>query len=537
MRPRRRGDDVLAEPTADGFALDAEHEWIVEGEPLLLDAVAQDLGTQASRLGPRLLVLSFGNAVGHYRAGPLGILRVHSGKWSNEHYVAMLGDISARAASLPFRAGAASALPYSRSELDAPDVLYHAFVWLRHVVLDHEDSPFIGALRSLLRDPHRHLVRWERVAPVDRTGNISGRELVVIAAGLRPLQRVLRGRGLGNTRLFPSEVAETVARPTTDTAENRFVKAFLTSCGHVIEAMRRRMMGHTSALARRVLIECTAMEGELAPILRHRLWEEVGEMRYFPAASTVLQRRSAYREVLRHHILMRMASNALPLDSAEVGQLLEVKNVARLYELWTAFEVLEQVRAVLGEPETAERLQTDDLGSSLGAGLMVAWPDGTEVAYNATFSRGGGFHGLSWSLRLRPDLSLWLPTGASAGLHLLDAKFRLVGTLDGDGNEAHADSKVADIHKMHAYRDAIPQARSVWVMYPGTVFQAWRSGDGSVVDPANWAGAVEGVGAVPVVPGDENASLAGLLRALLPQQEDAATFLESATTLKPYQVE
>jgi len=531
MRPRRRGDDHLAERTPGGFALDAEHEWIVEGEAPLLDAVEKDMGRQAHRLSTNLLVLSFGNAVGHYRAGPLGTLRVRSGKWTNAHYVAMLGDISARAASLPFQAGASSALPYARSELHAPDVLYHAFVWLRHVVVDHDDSPLIGALRALLHDPHRRMIRRDRIVPVDRAVTVTGRELDLIAAGMRPLRRAPKGRGLAGTPLFPSEVAETVARPTADTAENRFVRAFLRSCSLVVQAMRRRMTGVESGLSQRVLADCAAIEGELAPILRHRLWEGVGEMRYFPAGSTVLQRRPAYREVLRHHILMRMASMALPLDATEIEQLLEVKDIARLYELWTAFELVEHVQGVLGAPESAKRLSRNDLGAWLGTGLLVSWADGTEVAYNATFSQSGGFHGESWSVRLRPDVSMWLPSGPTPGLHLFDAKFRLSGTLSEDASEADADAKVADIHKMHAYRDAIPAAQSVWVMYPGTVFKAWRSVGGLVEGPADWSGPIRGVGAVPVVPGDENGALNSLVRALLPSMEGAATEGVNATRI------
>ena len=49
--------------------------------------------------------------------------------------------------------------------------------------------------------------------------------------------------------------------------------------------------------------------------------------------------------------------------------------------------------------------------------------------------------------------------------------------------------KRADLYKMHAYRDAIPDARSAWVLYPGTErrFFAHPESDG-----------IEGVGALPL---------------------------------------
>ena len=43
----------------------------------------------------------------------------------------------------------------------------------------------------------------------------------------------------------------------------------------------------------------------------------------------------------------------------------------------------------------------------------------------------------------------------------LDAKFR----LDNKGEEDAA--KTEDIHKMHAYRDALPKCRGSYLVYPG----------------------------------------------------------------------
>jgi predicted component of viral defense system (DUF524 family) len=501
---RRRGDGIPAEVTSDGWLLDAEHEWVLESEPTLLDAVAVKLAGVGQRLSADVLLLSFRNAVGRFDAGPAGVLRVRSGKWTEHHYAAMLTDIANWSTALPFQAGAASALPYARTELEAPDVLYHAFVWLRHALLECEDAALIGALRSILRDPHRRMITHERVVPAHQVSRVSHRSLDDVAAGHRPFKRVPAGRGLAGGTLFPVEIAEQVAVPSVDTVENRFVWAFVTSCGHILDAMRRRTASDTSAFGRRVRADCSAIEGELAPVLTHRMWEDVGPMRLFPASSTVLHRRAAYREVLRHHILIRMATKALPLDEPDVRQLLEVKDIARLYELWTAFAVIEAVRSLKGPPSEAEPIADDGLSTTLAAGLFARWPDGTEVAYNPTYTRNQGFHGRSWSLLLRPDVAIWSPSGPSHGLHFLDAKFKLVGSLDGD--DAQGKAQPGDLHKMHAYKDAIPEARSAWVMFPGTESRHWQPNEGE---------GLRGVGAVPVVPGEEHAALRTLVERIL----------------------
>ena len=90
---------------------------------------------------------------------------------------------------------------------------------------------------------------------------------------------------------------------------------------------------------------------------------------------------------------------------------------------------------------------------------------------------------------LIPDIALRIPDGPNAGLHLFDAKFRVQALTDvglaADDKDADDEKaaeragsfKRADIYKMHAYRDAIPSARSVWILYPGWgVSVLWGAG-------------------------------------------------------------
>jgi hypothetical protein len=67
---------------------------------------------------------------------------------------------------------------------------------------------------------------------------------------------------------------------------------------------------------------------------------------------------------------------------------------------------------------------------------------------------------------------------------------------DDDEADPETKAKREDLQKMHTYRDAIPSARSVWVLYPG-------AGASETFYPA-LAGAIrDGVGAIPLLPGDE----------------------------------
>lgn len=506
---RRHPDGLCPIQIEGGWKLDAEHRWIAEGSPEVLADVASALGARVARpISAGVLDLVFGNAVGRHRAGPLGILHVHSGKWSGENYAWMLEDMTRRAAALPFSATAASSLPYGRTDVNAPDVLYHTFVWLRHALLEREDAPLLGALRAIVGDPHRRMAREERRVPTERATRLTARGLSEVVEGRLPLVRVARGRGLVGGDYFPAEVTESVARSTVDTAENRFVLAFLESCGFLVEGMQRGTEGIDRRLARRLKDDCTEMEGQLASIRQHRMWENVGRMHTFPGSSPVLQRRSAYREVLHHHMMMRMASQALPLDEAEVVRLLEVRDIAKLYEVWTAFVVMDAVTRFKGPPMRATRWRDDHLGTQVAGGLLARWADGTEVAYNASYSPGSGFHGRSWSLNLRPDVALWVPAGPSQGLHFFDAKFKRKPIEAEDDAESEAQAQSADLHKMHTYRDAIAVCRSAWVLYPGTTQRAW-------CPPASGGEGVLGIGEIPLVPGEAPTALQCLVERIL----------------------
>ena len=288
---------------------------------------------------------------------------------------------------------------------------------------------------------------------------------------------------------LPEVVSERRIRPTTDTPENRFVKAFIGQARAIIGRMRSAVGARRpDAFRRNLLRDCDRMEASLTPIARHSMWEEVGRMVRIPFSSTVLQRRRGYRRVLRHFSRIRLAPT-IPLDRNDMRDLLELKNVALLYELWTFFRLVHEISAVLGRPPVRSGQPAgDDFGTDFAAGGTFEWDPGVRLVYNRRFSRSRRGQGHSYSVPLIPDIALQVTGGPNAGLHLLDAKFRVraladVGLAandkDADDKDAAAEKakervgsfKRADIYKMHAYRDAIPAARSVWILYPGNEFR------------------------------------------------------------------
>ena len=91
------------------------------------------------------------------------------------------------------------------------------------------------------------------------------------------------------------------------------------------------------------------MEASLMPIARHSMWEEVGRMVRIPFSSTVLQRRRGYRRVLQHFSRIRLAP-MIPLDKGAIRDLLELKDIVTLYELWTFFRIVHELAVLEGPP-------------------------------------------------------------------------------------------------------------------------------------------------------------------------------------------
>ena len=444
-----------------------------------------------------------------------------SGKWDIGHFEQMLADLTTIAAGLPFGAEATVALPYDRSVAAREDVLYHMFVYLRHALSDAApaERQLLPSLRMVLQEPHQRLERTKRrvalqdvrrLDPIGLEHMVTGRgTLTAVGPGIR--QRVPLARVLGG--YLPERVDEGHVEVTWDTAENRFVKAFIGMAGDIVDGMRGVVeLGRmASAFAARILDDCRTMDAALRPIAQHALWRAVGPMVHVPSASPVLQRRRGYSAVYRHFAALRLASR-IPLDADLLRDLLDAKDIARLYELWCFFTMVSMVEERLGAPVRASGVHYSETEVSVRWEMDVEWPDGTRLVYNPRFSRSRLLEWRSYSVPLRPDMALHIPAGPNRGWHLFDAKFR-VDRLDtvmppdaedeegNDASERRGTFKRGDLYKMHAYRDAIPHTRTVWILYPGTEMRFFdKDVPALCANPASLPVIVMGVGGVPLLP-------------------------------------
>lgn len=533
LKSRRAHEEPEALP--DCISLRGEVEWLLEGEQNQLLKVQRAIPEFCEVLTDQVLILSFGNAIGYFNVPHLGRFRVVSGKWGQDDFDRMLVDLTEVAAGLPFASRITGALPYDRAVVGQDQILYHAFVYLRYSL--SSDAPFqdrlLPALGVVLSEPHRLFSRIRKQQPPFLVRRVDARTLSVATSGRHKLvsvppqiaARVPLAAALGGR--LPEFVDEGQVEINYDTPENRFVKKVLNDALWVIDRVRQIMVKRSlsDVFGRRIIEQCDRMERQLKPIARAAFWQQIGALTQIPTGSTVLQRRRGYRTVYRHFVKSRLSAR-VPLSTKLMNDLLEAKDIAQLYEIWSYFAVVREIEKILGRPSKAEALTVDAMGVSVRWGFEVSWADGTRVTYNPRFSQSRPLARFSYSVPLRPDIAIEVTHGANAGLHLFDAKFRLdkidevlseteSSEDESDQEERRGTFKRGDLYKMHTYRDSIPRARSVWILYPGDVFRFFSSRQSNGSEDG-LPEELDGVGAAPIQPGQQaSTQLRDVLEVLL----------------------
>lgn len=406
-----------------------------------------------------------------------------------------------------------------------------------------DSANFSAALQRILSFPHERLstvsdsvstdrpIRWTPSAVRQLVTGNPRREV----PNTHPLLTQLGLESVGDRVMVPRKSRDL------DTLENRFVRfalgefrAFLTHAQGVFESCTG--WGASTALSRR-------LAATVEDWLGRSLFREVGEMRFAPLGSPVLQRKAGYREVLRWWLRFRTAAE-LSWEGGEelfhAGQ----RDVASLYEYWLFFELLawfcQKCRGG-NRPAVEELIEGLEEGSPnlrlrkrMELGPFVGRFAGQSRRLNARFAYNRRFEvtqdrptGGSWTRRLHPDytLTFWPEDLSEADaerqellVHVhFDAKYRvedIEGLFGGEGandvdDEVEGNYKRQDLLKMHAYRDAIKRSQGAYVLYPGRANTA--------ITLKGFHEILPGLGAFGVAP-DENGVAQGM--------ESLETFLD-----------
>lgn len=359
----------------------------------------------------------------------------------------LLDDLFLRAARLPFTFSALTSRSVTET-LRPPSPLF-AFHFLC------QEAPALRvALATIQAAPHLVLGESPAYVPLHEAAEVGPEVLIGV---LQAPDSWVETRGLPFTRQLnqraPSHVWQRRPEETFDTPENRFVLSFIRTLAAAAELIpTQRWWSGVPAHRQRTIRDMSSL---LRQAIAHPMFDGVGPLQQIPSASQVLLRRAGYRELRELWQLFHHARRPLfqPLQQA-----IELRDVAQLYEIWAFFALAETI-GDLHDTTPVLELRLSDM-DGLGWRAQAHVGSAGTLVYNA--------YGQSYSVALRPDYT-W--QGRDGDTVVLDAKFRLDRQLLDEASTSEialATAKVADIYKMHTYRDALG-VRAAAIVYPGDI--------------------------------------------------------------------
>ncbi len=161
--------------------------------------------------------------------------------------------------------------------------------------------------------------------------------------------------------------------PMVDNPENQFVR-------HTLESILRAVGGSVMAAAQStsdIRAEACWIQREVERLLAYDLFQEVSRPRWLNLSSQVLQRRAGYREMLMFH--SQMALPPTPAWSHDLKRILELKDVATLYEYWVFVQIgrggVEKIMGAECVGGADGGVEYDPFGATLRRGIRVRFPE------------------------------------------------------------------------------------------------------------------------------------------------------------------
>jgi hypothetical protein len=441
--------------------------------------------------------------------------RVHCSKLKEAAYEQLFADVMKAVADLVFDYGKPTAERFERDAVPLPEVAYHALAYLRWAMLRDMNSSLGSEFNQIARDPHRRILDDPAWVPTEAVSLFDARSMQAMIMHPETLGTLRPGSSLAQTglgsyldgRLFPTRVFSRRRAQTHDTHENRLVKACLERAAIVVDAFRGR---RDECLDPRLRADIEEMASQLELMRASGFLAEVGPLTLVPFSSSVMQRKEGYRQFLRHFVLLHMASVFGGDETWE--RLLELKDGARLYEIWSFFEVKRALESLIGPPRHVV-LTSGDRDRRVLRRTTAHYDGDVQLQYNVAHS----YPKKSYSALLRPDIAVRRKVNGQWQTLVLDAKLRFDGARfselgDDEENESEEEDPIrsacrSDLHKMHTYRDAIRDAVGAFVLYPGNKETKRREhAEGAEYD---------GIGALPLVPGVPPTELKAMLTAFL----------------------
>ena len=464
------------------------------------------------KLDDRLYAFRLINFAGELTLSSVRI-NVQPSKFTADSLSLMLEEISEASSSLLFGWGTPASFEVQANSTENNPRPYHQLQFLRqHMLRADVGNRLQDHLTTIEYGATNDIERHRKPVPLSHVKHLDARAVQKLVSSPAKLAKIGRDSSLyesllakklsfGNplSRHLSIEVWQPSKQLSFDTPENQFVKHVLADCTNLVNRFVTNRKLHNT-----MRDDCKKMLSILFTLSGSNFLNGVSNLQYFSTPSQALLKAPGYREVLSFWMQF-LQHRSLPLNSDELSDLLEGKNLALLYEYWVFIRVNKAVAKVLGVKTVKKvSVRRDELGESLGHSISVTFNENIYVQFNKSFSR---LKGETYSTPFRPDVVL----SVNGYFHIFDAKYKMTKAsfIDGDYLDEDEDKglngvyKRDDLYKMHAYKDAIYNVRSAFVLYPGdaTVF---FSSNGNKFENLSEIDNIDGVGAIALQPGKDS---------------------------------
>ena len=458
---------------------------------------------------PDLWELNFRNYVGLSRIGALNF-QILNKKISDELYQTLLDELAEKYSALVFSFASPVGQHYKKDGI-GNDSAFVEYLFLRKFLL--HGSPDIDAISDILvYGPHRKFEKELQSCSIAECQTADIAIVHVLLGGpmarlpdSHPLQQTYLGKILKDkTRHahYPVRAAKEIKYLTVDTHENRFIKFFLRMLQAKVESLHVALSGGVGSYFNpNIGDDLELLRKKIGQFLSHNMWREVGEMRFVPISSQVLQRKDGYRQFFSLYSLLQLATHCDFL-ATDFTNLVEIKDVPTIYEYWCFFQIMEIMASFSPIRKMSKINNEAPLTHELSPGLCVEYTCGSDLFFNQSYGGSRGCdnfsetssyepNGVSYSHTLRPDIVI-VKNGQKL---IFDAKYK--GKRPGfyfEGDDGTIQQwKEEDIDKMHTYLDAIQGVRGSFILYPGI---------NDIIYPRHAGSSyIDGVGALALRPG------------------------------------
>ncbi|EJR57595.1 hypothetical protein IIM_00202 [Bacillus cereus VD107] len=491
-----------------GHIMQSFKDYVIEfPEQEIVIIASQQYPSIFKEVSSKVGVLNFRNFVGVCNFFNKKI-QVNSKKISQSDFKLMMIDLVEKMPQLPFDFNAPTLTEFEDKGMDNATILYHLFLVARHFLIEVKNN-VSTCIENIISNPSEKMERIYKDVAIWELKHLTTRTINSMITSPHNWLPVTKAHSFSNTALsssiynqtgshsIPGVVEDYHVRRSHDTSENRFIKYFLHLCLDITQRFALKVSVKKNVFNRfELLDQCNQMEGILEGWIQHEFFSLIGDMIELPYNSMVLQKREGYKEIYDFYNRL-LSSLEFPLSEEKLEMLIDNKDVAELYEIWTFISMINTIESRFNLlPKKSLVIKTDEYRASISPGICVVYEyKGMDVKlwYNKTFYKGKG----SYSLTLRPDIVLEI----GKNIYIFDAKFKLESltweqsTEDDTEEKSSFTFKNGDIYKMHTYKDAISGAVFACILYPNpeeTVplfFQEEEMGN-------------YGVGAIPLLPGN-----------------------------------